>query len=295
MEFTEHITLEHIICLAGLIIFARWLIKTSLGRKALAESVPRRNNMPFYMPFVPLFICFLVVALITSITNKVLGDLHGWESEFLDNLIFCIGELAAIIAIIFLVKIYFVRGLKGFGLNVKTLIKDLPASFVNLLTAWPIMLSALLLTIQIGKLFWGQDYQIQQHQQLKLLTEYSQLPLQIIIFIFAAIITSIFEEMLFRGLFQTTIRSLIEARLWLGVSQETEYKNSAIGRYGAWLAILISSVLFATSHANVDHWLALFVLGVCLGYSYEKSGSLFRPIFIHSLYNGISVILVLNQ
>jgi membrane protease YdiL (CAAX protease family) len=295
MEFTEYITLEHLICLAGLIIFVRWLIKTSLGRKALAESVPRRNNMPFYMPFAPLFIFFLVAALITSITNQLLGNLQGWKSEFLENLILCTGELAAIIAIIFLVKIYFVRGLKGFGLNVKTIIKDIPSGFVNLLTIWPIMIFAMLLTMQIAKFFLGEEYEIQQHQQLKLLTEYSQLPLKVIIFIFAAVIVSIFEEMLFRGLFQTTIRSFIEARFWLEVPQKTTYKNSVIDRYGAWFAILISSGLFATSHANVDHWLALFVLGVCLGYAYEKSGSLFRPIFIHSLFNAISVVLVLNQ
>jgi hypothetical protein len=58
MEFAETITVAHFICLAGLIFFTRWLLKTSLGRKALADSVPRRNNMPVYLPFVPLFICF---------------------------------------------------------------------------------------------------------------------------------------------------------------------------------------------------------------------------------------------
>jgi hypothetical protein len=134
MEFAETITVTHLICLAGLILFARWLLKTSLGRKALADSVPRRNNMPAYLPFVPLFICFGTVWLIASITHRVFGDLQGWQSNFLDNLILCISELMSIVVIIFLARIHFARRLKGFGLNVKTIVKDFFAAFVNLLT-----------------------------------------------------------------------------------------------------------------------------------------------------------------
>jgi membrane protease YdiL (CAAX protease family) len=75
--------------------------------------------------------------------------------------------------------------------------------------------------------------------------------------------------MLFRGLFQTMLRS-ISAK--------------------PWLSIAISSVLFALAHANAGHWPALFALSLCMGYSYEKSGSLLRPIFIHSLFNATSII-----
>ena len=228
----------------------------------------------------------------SSIAQMLFSDLPDWQNEFLDNLILCISEMITIAVIIILVSIYFTRRLKGFGLDIKTIIKDFFAAFVNLFTVWPLIAASMIITSYFGELFWGNEYQIQQHQQLKLLTEYSQLPLRIIIFIFAAVIASFFEEMLFRGLFQTTIRSYIEARHW---SSAPEHKNSASDRYGVWLAIIISSGLFATSHANIDHWLALFVLGMCLGYAYEKSGSLFRPIFIHSLYNAISVLLVLNQ
>jgi hypothetical protein len=87
------------------------------------------------------------------------------------------------------------------------------------------------------------------------------------------------EEMLFRGFFQTAIRSV-----W-------EFRNLN----GAWPSILISSALFAIVHANPGHWPALFVLAVCLGYAYEKSGSLFRPIFIHSFFNAATIIAVLTQ
>jgi membrane protease YdiL (CAAX protease family) len=53
--------------------------------------------------------------------------------------------------------------------------------------------------------------------------------------------------------------------------------------------------MFAVMHADAGHWPALLALSMSMGYSYEKSGSLFRPIFIHSLFNAASIIAVLNQ
>jgi len=87
------------------------------------------------------------------------------------------------------------------------------------------------------------------------------------------------EELLFRGLFQTVIRTFLAD---LKLPQP------------AWLSIAASSVLFAAAHADAGHWPALFVLSLCIGYSYEKSGSLFRPILIHALFNGLTVLAVLT-
>ena len=221
MEFAETISVTHLICLAGLILFARWLLKTSLGGKALADSVPRRNNMPLYLPFIPLFIWFGVVSLTASIAKILFGDLQGWQNDFLDNLILCIGELTAIAVIIFLARAHFARRLKGFGLNIKTIVKDFFAAFVNLLTIWPLITAAIIVTMFFGELIWGREYQMQQHQQLTMITEYSQLPLRILIVVIAVVIAPLLEEMLFRGFFQTTIRSYLKAlssplRRWYG-------------------------------------------------------------------------------
>jgi membrane protease YdiL (CAAX protease family) len=281
--------------LAGLAIFACWVRKTSLGRKSLADSVPRRNNMPLYLPFVPLFIWLGTVTLIASIAPILFGNLQDWQNDFLDNLILGISELSAIAVILFLARIHFTRRLKGFGLNIKTIVKDFFAAFVNLLAVWPLIVSAMVITIYFGELFWGREYEMQQHQQLKLIAEHSQLMSRILIVVVAVIIVPLLEEMLFRGLFQTTIRSYIEAFRSLITSPNKPEKERTTDRNGAWLAIVISSLLFTMTHSNAGHWPALFVLGVCMGYSYEKSGSLFRPIFIHSFFNAISVIATLNQ
>ncbi|MHC4216494.1 MAG: CPBP family glutamic-type intramembrane protease [Planctomycetota bacterium] len=63
----------------------------------------------------------------------------------------------------------------------------------------------------------------------------------------------------------------------------------------AWLAIICTSIIFASIHANLTHWPALFMLSMCLGYAYEKSGSIIRPIFIHIIFNAIRIITAINN
>ena len=269
-QLVSYITdIDFIICLAGILLFGGWLLKTSLGRKALSDSVPRRNNIPPYLPFVPLFIWFGAISLAISAAEKLLPGLPDWQKALLDNLILCIGAIMAMAVIIFLARASFARRLKGFGLNLRTIHKDFPAALLNLLSVWPLIAAMIILTMRLGKLIWGQDFEMQPHQELELIRAYSQLPLRVLIIVTAVAIVPAFEEMLFRGLFQTMLRSIL---------------------LKPWLSIVITSGLFALAHANAGHWPALFMLSLCMGYAYEKSGSLLRPIFIHSLFNATSII-----
>jgi len=265
------------IWLTGLILLARWLLDTSLGRKALSESPARRNSMPPWLPLVPLLFWFGGVAMMVVLMQKLTPGLSGWQEIFRDHLIMSIGAIVTIAIMLFLARVHFVRGLKGFGLNIRTIVKDFFMAIVNLLAVWPLILAAITVTIFFVKLFFGAEYQMQQHQQLEMVAEYPQLPLRIMILFVAVIIAPLLEEMIFRGFVQTTIRSFINIR------------NSA------WPAIAASSVFFAVMHADPGHWPALFVLGMCLGYSYEKSGSLIRPIFIHMFFNTSSLAIALYQ
>ena len=274
-QLTDYLTApDSIMCLAGLILLGGWLLKTSWARNALADSAPRRNNMPAYLPFIPLLIWFGAVSLASSIAAKALPDLPEWQSAFLDNFIVCIGAIIAMAVIILLAKKHFARQLKGFGLKVKTIPRDFFVAVVNLLSVWPIVVLMIILTLFLGQLIRGPDFQLPRHQELELITAHSQLSVRLLIVITAVGVVPVFEEMLFRGMFQTMIRSFV---------------------IKPWLSILISSGLFATVHPNLEHWPALFVLSISMGYAYEKSGSLFRPIFIHSLFNAASVIAALYQ
>lgn len=274
-QLTEQITtLDFIICLPGLTLFALWLRKTSFGTKALADSLPRRNKMGFFLPLIPLFFWITSISIAISATTKTPTDLQNAKAAFVYNLILCICSILAAAITLYLAKISFARRLKGFGLNPKTVLKDFSGALVNLLGIWPLIVLAIVMTTFFGQLIWGQDFQMQPHQELEFLKTHRQLPTRILIIITTVAIVPAFEEMLFRGMFQTMLRSFL-AR--------------------PWTAIALTSAFFAVVHANTAHWPALFILALALGYSYEKSGSLFRPIFLHALFNAANIIGTLIQ
>jgi membrane protease YdiL (CAAX protease family) len=271
-----------LICLPGLFLFGHWLLKTSLGRKALEDSKPRRNNVRPYLCIIPPFILFVPVPLAMLITEKLAADLQDWQRAFLNNLIYCVGAIVVMAVIVFLVRVSFARRLKGFGLNIRSIPKDFAAAFLSLISVLPLIWATMELIMRFGRLFFGPEYEISKHEQLEIITAFPKWQVQILVFIVAVVIAPVIEEMIFRGLFQTVIRSFVESR-----------DSKLETRSRVWLPVFISAGLFSMVHGNVPHWPALFLLGVCMGYAYEKSGSLFRPIFIHALFNSIPVTFVL--
>ncbi len=59
-------------------------------------------------------------------------------------------------------------------------------------------------------------------------------------------------------------------------------------------AIVVSAAVFAAAHYSVPVSVpAIFVLGLALGYAYERTGSLLAPITIHLGFNGLNIALFL--
>jgi len=270
---------EHVITFAGLMVFGAWLLRTSWGRNALVDSPPRRNRIPLYLPFIVLFVWFASVPLALLIGGKLITDLPEWQAVGLGNLIYCLAGMTIGTGIIVLASRCFSGRLKGFGLDFRTIHRDLPAAFLNLLCVWPLVMLALLLVTEFGQMIKGPDFELARHEQLEMMGQYSQWPLKALIVLVAAVIAPVLEELLFRGLLQTAVRSFL---------------SDQHVRRPAWLAIVVSSVLFALAHANPGHWPALFLLSMTMGYAYEKSGSLFRSIFVHALFNGTAVFAALS-
>ncbi len=266
----------------GLILFVIWLIKTSFGKKSLDDAEPRNNNIPVYMPFALLVFWFFLISALTLIAQNIFPDKSDWQKAFAENLVLSLGTIAASILVINLARRFFVNKLKGLGLDLKTIHKDIASAALNLAAIWPIIMFTFITTILIGQLIFGDSFQIKQHEELKLITTYPQIQLRVLIFLTATVVVPIFEELLFRGMFQTTIRSYIST---LPVFDKIQSKSLK-----TWAGIAVTSVLFAIAHQQPAHWPALFVLSLALGYSYEKSNSLFRPIFIHIFFNGIAVL-----
>jgi len=81
----------------------------------------------------------------------------------------------------------------------------------------------------------------------------------------ASVIAPIAEEAFFRGILQTfALRAFASRRL----------------------AIILASLAFGLVHFQQPHAIpALVVLGIILGYAYERRGALFWPIVIHAIFN----------
>jgi membrane protease YdiL (CAAX protease family) len=87
------------------------------------------------------------------------------------------------------------------------------------------------------------------------------------------------EEILFRGLLQS----------WL------KYKTQR-----SWLAILLTSLVFALFHfsseqglTNIELFFAIFLLSCFLGFLYERQRSLWASIGLHAVFNGMSILLLI--
>ena len=88
----------------------------------------------------------------------------------------------------------------------------------------------------------------------------------------ATLAAPIAEELLFRGWIYTSLRALVGVR-W---------------------GILVSAILFALAHWESTHLyaLAVFPVGLALGYVRQRADSIAASITLHSLYNGIAAVLL---
>ena len=88
-------------------------------------------------------------------------------------------------------------------------------------------------------------------------------------FLMIAILPSIFEEFLFRGLFQKLFTKMV---------------------YNHHIGILASGLLFGLIHGQIYKFIPIAALGVLLGYLYYWTKNLWFPILAHFFNNGIQVI-----
>jgi membrane protease YdiL (CAAX protease family) len=253
--------------LAGVVLLATWLIKTDWGTKALTGAEVRFNFMPDYLPFAVIFGWLILVTVSSSLLERITSNFAGWEQKFITYSGFILIEIFVMVLILKTVKRYFQDGLRGFGLRVRGIFPDIAAATAIFVVVWPMVLVAIYAVLYIGKMVVGPEFQIERNEGLSVILENNQLSLRILMIFFAVVVTPIFEELVFRGLLQSYLRNL---------------------NYGPWQSIFISSIIFSVLHPWM-HIPALLVLSIAMGYAYEKSGSLLRPIFVHFLFNGITI------
>jgi membrane protease YdiL (CAAX protease family) len=253
--------------MAGLALFIYWVVKNRFGRGTLERAIFRQNFMPYYLPFAVIF-GWLGLYLVTSnLAENLTAQLPDWQQKLAVYSSFVLIEIVIIVFIFISARRYFEGGLSGFGLSLKGIFKDIVSAAAMFVAVWPLVLAAIYLIIIIGRLIEGPDFQMQQNEGLAVILENKQWSLRLLMIFFATILTPIFEELIFRGLLQTYLRDL---------------------DYSPWQSIFIASIIFSILHPLM-HLPALLILSVCMGYAYERSGSLLRPIFIHLFFNAATI------
>lgn len=89
----------------------------------------------------------------------------------------------------------------------------------------------------------------------------------------AVLVGPLLEEIVFRGLVQTLL-------------------IDTLGRRYRWTTVLVAAAVFALIHAGPvswHGWPGLFVLGLVLGWLYERTGSLLPCFLVHALFNAANI------
>lgn len=253
------------VCVLCVVFLTVWFVVYT-GPLALGGCPARRNRLPVYVPLLYLAAWqILAFGAMEAIKYVMEGSPPGAleSANYIANTVI---NLLLIGTMLFVVWRFFARRLKGFGLDLRTVARDFATAIVNFIAVLPLVWLGIVIVDFVGKLV-DPAFEIGANEGLDALKQNPHPAMKVLMLTYLAVGVPVMEELLFRGLIQSTARS---------------YINSP------WLAILITSFIFALMHP-VLHWPAIFVLSMALGYSYERSGSLFRPIFIHIFFNATAL------
>ena len=163
---------------------------------------------------------------------------------------------------------------------------------------------------------WLQYQHPEEHELLRALGETSDPVVKVPLLLGAALVAPLFEELLFRGHIQTVLRRAIGSRyvspavrpivveaqafdpgaapyvLPMEPMPAVALPDPLVPRWVGWLAVAITSALFAVVHPMWT-WPPIFILSLCLGYAYERTGNLWVPMVIHAAFNSTSTVLYL--
>ena len=272
----------------SLVLWAVWLIKVLISRRLL-RGFAQIQDRP-QLPQVALAAISLV--LLASLWAWLLRGIVGSQNLEL-ALAGALAELFTCLLILGLLAWQEPNRLSCFGLALRGLTRHLGWGLITALAVWP-MATYLLLPVSLwtvkflSRWLWNLTYTPQPHTLFREMTK-TTVAIDFWLAVgLAVIIAPLTEEIFFRGLLQGALARLFRSR---------------------WTAIAVSAAIFSIFHltvrptvpagevslANVEAVPSLFLLGLALGYSYEKAGSLYRPMVIHLTFNALSLIMVWPQ
>jgi membrane protease YdiL (CAAX protease family) len=199
--------------------------------------------------------------------------LRNWESIFAANFTQVLNAVTCLLV----AQEAFRDGLRGFGLGRRRPLFEILMGIAGWLTALFLTGVSLLVTGWILDRFFP-GFEPKEHGVFQALGDPNiRWWMQALALGGAFLLAPIGEELLFRGIIQTSIQKLIPPRY-----------GSLLHR---WAAIVVTGTLFGFVHMTTPQYVpALILLGILLGFLYERTGSLAVPVLVHMLFNGKSLL-----
>jgi membrane protease YdiL (CAAX protease family) len=254
----------------GLILLTVWLIRriTHPHKLSLQRTPGRPNHLNILWVLIPFVLAQgTAVAMIWALEGGN-ASTPSLKSIILTSLVM---QPVLLGSSLLVARRTFRWGLRrGLGFSGRHWIYDTGRGVLGFLAVWPVTVLVLAGVIWLGmKLDLGP---IKAHPLLVAVTELS-VGWKALIILSAGVLAPLGEEVFYRGLCQSLVRRYT-------------------GR--PWLGIVLVSALFAASHGEWQNIPSLFVLGIALGYNYERSGRLWGPIVLHMAFNAINLLLTLS-
>ena len=256
----------------SIILWIAWLVKIA-AKGGLLRGTPEIACRP---SLAEVALAGIAVALFATLALTLFKDSLG-SKDLESALAGETGKLLACLLVLILLGRPRPGRLKAFGLGLTGLPEQLAWGSLIALAIWPIATFVLVpASLQALELFYqwtaGLSYTPQEHALLREMGTASG-PAVWLAVIAAVVVAPVTEEILFRGFLQGALVGLFRSR---------------------WAGIVLGALVFALLHLKYRETMpALFLLGLALGYAYEKSQSLYRPIAIHLAFNTMSVIVSL--
>lgn len=280
--------LSHVIILIGSLVLAVLVWRGCLGRGVLDAGPSRRVGLVPADLLIVLGLMILgpsLVAYVTSIAGS--GQPNPSGSQEVNTLAYAgnillgqaAGQLVPVLYLLWRVSSV-PRGLWLIGAIPGKPLRDLLWGALGFVAAVTLVMATIQATVLLGE-WLGQETPVLGHPMLKALVA-SDSPVGSVMLIASAVLVApILEEVIFRGLIQSVMAEVL-------------------GEGNRWGIVLVASGVFAMIHAdfvNWDNWQTLpglFVLGLVLGWLYERSGSLWPGILVHIGFNILNIAVALG-
>ncbi len=257
--------IDALLVVVGLAILVVAVIRyVRAGGGGLLAGAPDRPNAlwPEYIAL-PALVFFLLAMGIGALLAEIPED--RLPVKLGELLVGSSSQLLAGLACVFLAARTFEKSAAGFLFGEGRFAGNALLGLLGLLAAFPLCFGAMELS-SLVIYFFKPDYPLPQHDVLVLLDQ-PGLPGWVpgALWLCAVVIAPVAEEVFFRGVCQTALNHVFRRR---------------------WLSTVLVGSAFGLAHFSQPQVVApLIVLGVILGYVYERTGSLVAPITMHLLFN----------